>query len=102
MILKIIIFFKDILKARYDFSYTGSHSTYHIMRFLYFISDGFLLKLIELFLKRKKNFRKNFTHLFTNNNATYKVTKKIKKEEIDIVINGILKIETVEGNKKKN
>jgi hypothetical protein len=101
MILKIIIFFKDILKARYDFSYTGSHSTYHIMRFLYFISDGFLLKLIELFLIRKKNFRKNLTHLFTNNNATYKVTKKIKKEEIDIVMNEILKIETVEGNKKK-
>jgi hypothetical protein len=76
MMLKIIFFFKDILKAGYHFSYTVSHSTYHIMRFLCFISDGFLLKLIELFLIRKKNFRKNLTHLFTNNNVTYKVTKK--------------------------
>jgi len=101
MLLKIFVFFKDIIKARYDFSYTGSLSTYYIMRYLYFISDGLLLKLIEFFLIRKRNFKKNLMFLFKNNNPTYKLIKKIKGEEIDLIINEITKMDTIEGNEKK-
>ena len=48
----IIIFIKDLLKARDNPTYTGKGSSYQLMRLLFLISDGLVLNFISKFLKK--------------------------------------------------
>ena len=96
MFSKIINFFIDIINARKDYSYTGSRSTYNIMRFLYFISDGLLLKLLEFLLLKKRGFK----YSIFNQNNTYKILKDINEQETHKLRNEIIQIETIENNYK--
>jgi hypothetical protein len=102
MISKIFIFIKDIIKARKDYLYTGNSTSYHILRFLYFLSDGLLLKFIEFFIIKKKN-KKNFSFLIFNQNSTptYKMLKKINDEEIYVLRDEITKMKIIENKSIK-
>ncbi len=49
-ILYIKEFIKDLINAKKNKYYSGSEKTYQILRFLYLISHGYFLKIIEFFL----------------------------------------------------
>jgi hypothetical protein len=80
----IVIFIKDLLKARKNPTYTGTGSSYQLMRLLFLISDGLVLNFISKFLKKKNNPK------FFNN--SYKIMPHIKLDEINEIKEEILKM----------
>ena len=45
----ILTFLKELIVARNNKFYPGSDKSYQMLRFLYLISHGYLLKIIEFF-----------------------------------------------------
>jgi hypothetical protein len=99
IIIKIKTFFIDIIKAQKNYSYTGDQTTWNIIRYLYYISDGLLLKFIESFLIKKKNF---FSRSFFKKNPTYKILNKINEDKLEVLRKEILEIKTATGKNKES
>lgn len=94
---KFFLFLKDIFKARYNSLDSGSKSTYQALRFLYFISDGFLLKPIESWITKK-----NIFSLFFNKNLTYKILPEIDDISASLLKAEILRMQPYSNNEKSS
>lgn len=77
---KIFCFIKDLYKGRKDNLYSGHQSSYYIMRYLYYLSDGLLLIILSIILKvfsLPSKFSKSYQFL---NQINEKTTDDIKNE----------------------
>ena len=93
-ILKIIFcFIKDLNKARKDNLYSGHKSSYYMMRYLYYLSDGLLLIILSIIIK--------VFSLPSKFLKSYEFLNPINKRTADDIKNEIFKL-NVFTNKKSH
>ena len=96
LIYSIFIFLKDLKNAKSNRFYSGQESSYKILRFLYFISDGLLLKLLELYLFFNKN---SITNIFKSR-STFKILPKVNDETVNRLKHELMLLQTYCKGKK--
>ena len=77
---KFYFFLKDLFEARKNIFHSGKISSYYILRFLYYISDGLFLSFIARLIKTPHNprkFKNSYQYLKNIDNIE---VKKIKEE----------------------
>jgi hypothetical protein len=94
---KIILFFSDLRVAKINHFYTGEKSSYGIIRFLYFISDGLLLKFLESWL-----FKKNPISLIFHSKPTFKNLPKVNDKSVNDIKKQLFKMRVFTKNKQQS